>query len=456
MHYENHKAVSESEKSPLPLCPFRQEFPLVRSGRQHCDNKTVTKSRVQFRLETRGGLNQTTRNRWVFHSIGVQGFCPLRVPLEENYIPLETQSQANIPVTPSEPEGSKGKGKTHSEGLITAKKWTTIATQRNRKLLNSASIQGKPTLSTYTGKITVHHPVVTSKGKFPKAADNQFVQGTVKETLVSKSISWRREKDCPEPEDLEEDNLDTVKLQTRGLEGYGASSSPPPTPQIPFSVEHRQQEIQPGIPLGRTWSKLPEDMSQRDRIQRPYGNHQRLESHQVVDIPGGEGKQDKGESSHYPSYRRTTDTDRAYSDSFRLTRSRPNQPSSGFTPFRNQQIGGQESPFFTILGIFQEKTRIQGKNPDHLQPKEERVRPNDPEAVVFGERSAQVPEIVVQTSKMSSPINRNVTPTQIENNVVTPESNLKSDALWFQMSQFTQQTQKQLAELEASYERMER
>ncbi|MBW0508460.1 hypothetical protein O181_048175 [Austropuccinia psidii MF-1] len=123
-------------------------------------------------------------------------------------------------------------------------------------------------------------------------------------------------------------------------------------------MEHGQQEVQPAIPLGRNWSKFPEYLSQKDRLQRPYGNHQRLESQQEVQTPGGEGKQDKGESSHYPSYRRTTDPDWAYSDSFRLTRRRPKQLSSGFIPFRNQHISGQESPFFTIPGSFQEKTRI--------------------------------------------------------------------------------------------------
>ncbi|MBW0507370.1 hypothetical protein O181_047085 [Austropuccinia psidii MF-1] len=66
------------------------------------------------------------------------------------------------------------------EGLITAKKWTPTSTQRNRKPQNSESIQGNPTLTTCTGKITVIHPVVTSKGKFPNAADNKFVQGTFK------------------------------------------------------------------------------------------------------------------------------------------------------------------------------------------------------------------------------------------------------------------------------------
>ncbi|MBW0590427.1 hypothetical protein O181_130142, partial [Austropuccinia psidii MF-1] len=114
------------------------------------------------------------------------------------------------PVTPSEPEGSKGKGKRHSEGFITAKNWSPIATQRNIKPQKSASIQGKPTLTTCTRKITVINPVVTSKGKLPKAADKKFVQGTVKETLVSKGTSQWTEKACPEPKDLEEDTLDTV------------------------------------------------------------------------------------------------------------------------------------------------------------------------------------------------------------------------------------------------------
>ncbi|MBW0499138.1 hypothetical protein O181_038853 [Austropuccinia psidii MF-1] len=112
--------------------------------------------------------------------------------------------------------------------------------------------------------------------------------------------------------------------------------------------------------LGRPWSKLPENLSKRDRLQRPYDNHQRLESHQEVKTPGGEGKQDKGESSHYPSYRRKNDPDRAHSDSSRLTRSRPNQLYSGFTPFRNQQVSDQDSPFFKLPGGYKKKTRTQG------------------------------------------------------------------------------------------------
>ncbi|MBW0539926.1 hypothetical protein O181_079641, partial [Austropuccinia psidii MF-1] len=129
---------------------------------------------------------------------------------EENYRPLETQSQAKTPVTPSEPEGSKVNGKRHSEGLITAKKWTPIATQRSQKPQKSASIQGKPTLTACTWKITIIKPIVISKGKFPKSADKKIVQGKVKETLASKGTNQRTEKAFPEPEDLEEDTFDIV------------------------------------------------------------------------------------------------------------------------------------------------------------------------------------------------------------------------------------------------------
>ncbi|MBW0528206.1 hypothetical protein O181_067921 [Austropuccinia psidii MF-1] len=88
--------------------------------------------------------------------------------------------------------------------------WTPIATHRSRKPQSSASIQGKPTLTTCIGKITIINPAVISKGKFPKAVESKFVQGTVKETLDSKGTSQRTEKACPEPEDMEEDTLDTV------------------------------------------------------------------------------------------------------------------------------------------------------------------------------------------------------------------------------------------------------
>ncbi|MBW0499413.1 hypothetical protein O181_039128 [Austropuccinia psidii MF-1] len=54
------------------------------------------------------------------------------------------------------------------------------------------------------------------------------------------------------------------KPETRGLEGYGSSSSAPPAPQRSFPMKHGKQEVQPSIPLGRTWRKFSQDMSQRD------------------------------------------------------------------------------------------------------------------------------------------------------------------------------------------------
>ncbi|MBW0492858.1 hypothetical protein O181_032573 [Austropuccinia psidii MF-1] len=243
---------------------------------------------------------------------------------------------------------------------------------------------------------------------------------------------------------------------TEGLEGYGSSSSDPPTPQRSFSLEHGQQGVQPSIPLGRTWSKFPQDMSQRDTLQRPCGNQKRMEFHQAAQTPGGEGKGDKGESSQYPSYRITAEPDRENSDYLRLTSSRPTQLSSGFTQFRRQQISGQESPFLTIPAIFQEKIRIQGKQEEIFQTKAERVRPNDPEAVCIGKSSAQEPEISVNTSRISSSSNRNITTNKNEHNFFTPESNLNSDALWLQMSQFAEETQKAFSELQESHVRMEK
>ncbi|MBW0572430.1 hypothetical protein O181_112145, partial [Austropuccinia psidii MF-1] len=115
-----------------------------------------------------------------------------------------------------------------------------------------------------------------------------------------------------------------------------------------------------------------------------------------------------------------------------------------------------ESPLFTIPGGFQEKKRIQGEKQHLFQPKAERVRPHDPEVVGFGERSAQEPEVVVNHSRISSPSNRNITPTQIEHNIVTPESNINSDALWLQRFQYAEQTQNQFAELKESHERMQK
>ncbi|MBW0577293.1 hypothetical protein O181_117008 [Austropuccinia psidii MF-1] len=143
-----------------------------------------------------------------------------------------------MPVVPAEPESRKGKRKRHSESFITEKKWTPIATHRSRKPQNSALIQGKPSLIACTGNIIKINPVVTSKGQFPKAVDNKFVQGTVKET------SHRTEKPCPEPEDMEEDTLDT------GVDGKTLREI---IPTMPFTFQFNK-------------SLKPEDWKDMDQV----------------------------------------------------------------------------------------------------------------------------------------------------------------------------------------------
>ncbi|MBW0491698.1 hypothetical protein O181_031413 [Austropuccinia psidii MF-1] len=369
--------------------------------------------------------------------------------VEKNYIPLETQSQASTPVTPSEPEGSKGKGKRHSESLITAKKWPPIATQRSRKPQTSASIKGKPTLTACTGKITIINPVVTSKGKLPKSADKKSVQGKVKDTLASKGTNQRTEKACPEPEDLEEDTLDTV------VDGKTLGEI---IHTLPFTFQ-----------LNRNLK--PQDWKDMDQV---------LQLHQLLKDLFQWSMDSKrfNLASHWEelgeSFQRICLKEIAFKGlmiitkgcnltrQFRLlevraNRIRENQATIQATEEQLTQKGPTQMPSGS-QGEGQisspEKTRIQGQKQDHFQPEEERVRANDPEAVGLGERSTQEPEVVVNNSRISSPPNRNITPAQIEHNVVTPESNLNSDALWLKMSQFAENTQKQLAELQASHERM--
>ncbi|MBW0524522.1 hypothetical protein O181_064237 [Austropuccinia psidii MF-1] len=322
--------------------------------------------------------------------------------VEENFIPLETNSKATIPVTPSEPEGSKGKGKRYSECLITAKRWTPNDTQRNRKPQNSASIQGKPTLTACTGKITVIYQVVISKSKFPKEADSKFVQGTVKETLVSKGTRQRTEKAFPEAEDLEEDTLDTV---------------------VDFRT---MREIIPTLPLTFKLNKniKLKDWKDMDQV---------LQLHQLLKdlFQWSMDNQSFNLESHWAELGASCQKICLKEVDFRD----PMLITKGCNPtrqFRLLEEPTDQLPRVTILHNprqFPGEEKDKRDQKDHLQQKEERVRPKNPENVGFVERSAQELEVVVHYSRISSPVNRNITPTQIEHNVVTAESNLKSDAL---------------------------
>ncbi|MBW0531819.1 hypothetical protein O181_071534 [Austropuccinia psidii MF-1] len=69
--------------------------------------------------------------------------------------------------------------------------------------------------------------------------------------------------------------------------------------------------------------------------------------------------------------------------------------------------------------VFRRRHGYKGKNKTSFNQMQ-RFRPNYTEDFGLGERSTQEPEIAAHTSRISSPINRNITPTQIEHNVVTP------------------------------------
>ncbi|MBW0558401.1 hypothetical protein O181_098116 [Austropuccinia psidii MF-1] len=139
-----------------------------------------------------------------------------------------------------------------------------MATQRSRKPQSSSSIQGTPTLITCTGKITIINPVVASKGKLPKVVDKRFLQGAVK------ARGHRRP----------------------GTGHLGHSGGWQDT-----EVNHTQSAIHLQIQQQPQTRGLEEDMSQRDTLQRSYGNYQRMESHQEAQNLGGEGNPDKGESA---------------------------------------------------------------------------------------------------------------------------------------------------------------
>ncbi|MBW0526098.1 hypothetical protein O181_065813 [Austropuccinia psidii MF-1] len=101
-----------------------------------------------------------------------------------------------------------------------------------------------------------------------------------------------------------------------------------------------------------------------------------------------------------------------------------------------------------ILCTFKEKKSVKGQEKEFFQQKAERVRPNDTEAVRLGERNTKEPEVVVNTSnRIQSPATRNITLTQMERSVFKPESNIKSNALWLQISQFADKTQERFAKL---------
>ncbi|MBW0467102.1 hypothetical protein O181_006817 [Austropuccinia psidii MF-1] len=94
-----------------------------------------------------------------------------------------------------------------------------------------------------------------------------------------------------------------------------------------------------------------------------------FEFQQTVQTAGEKEIQNKGESSHHTSHRKTVDPERSYSYSFLFTGGKQTRFPSGFTPLIDQ-----ESKFFTIAGRFLESTKIEWQEQDFFQTEEGRVR----------------------------------------------------------------------------------
>ncbi|MBW0527004.1 hypothetical protein O181_066719 [Austropuccinia psidii MF-1] len=176
---------------------------------------------------------------------------------------------------PSETEVNKGKGK----GTVKA---SSLPISGHQSPLRG--VENHKTLSLYKDRQGLFRTRIPGTGHPGHSGGWQYTEGKHTHSAIHLPIQQ--------------------KPQVRVLEGYGSTSSAPPTPQRSIQMENGKQEVQPSITLGRTWSKFPEYMSQGDTLQRSYGNSQMMEFQQAVQTPGGEGNQNKGKSSHYPSYRR--------------------------------------------------------------------------------------------------------------------------------------------------------
>ncbi|MBW0570042.1 hypothetical protein O181_109757 [Austropuccinia psidii MF-1] len=263
--------------------------------------------------------------------------------------------------------------------------------------------------------------------------------------LCFKGTSQRTEKACPEPGDLEEDTLNTV------VDGKTLREI---IPTMPFKFQFNR-------------NLRPEDWKDIDQV---------LQLHQLFKERFQWSKDNKrfNLASHWAElgtgFQKICLKEIDLKTLMVITKGW--NPTRHFRPLevRANKIRENQATIQGIEGQLTQTAHTQipsgsqeefsGEDKDTraktgpLSTKAERDRPNDSEAFGLGERSTQEPEIVVHPSRISSPMNRNITPTQIEHNVFTPESNSNSDELWLQMSQFSEKTQKKFAKLEASHERM--
>ncbi|MBW0510379.1 hypothetical protein O181_050094 [Austropuccinia psidii MF-1] len=188
-----------------------------------------------------------------------------------------------------------------------------------------------------------------------------------------------------------------------------------------------RQGIPPRVPLENTCRKYSKDFPHGDIIQITHGKHQRVKFQQEVQNSERNGNQSYRQLSYHMCYREEMEPERAYSDCYRPTRS----------------------------GSIQDRQRITGKEKPNFEPEAESVTPYDPEIFGPGERSKKKQKIAVASSDDArSPRTSSYISPQSEHNVVTPESTIRSTALWMQMAQFSEQTQTKFESLHEKISRL--
>ncbi|MBW0486074.1 hypothetical protein O181_025789 [Austropuccinia psidii MF-1] len=216
------------------------------------------------------------------------------------------------------------------------------------------------------------------------------------------------------------------KPQARGLEGYGSSSSAPPTPQRYFSMEHGKQEVQPSITLAELRASFQKiclreisfkDLMEITRGWNPTRKFRLLEERAT----------------------RIRENEATIQAIEQLNQTGPNLIPSG-----SQGVDQTNSPVDSHhSGIRRSVAKIHHSSQSQVVYRR-RQEYKGKNKTSFSQRQKEI----------SSPNNRNINPTQDGHSVVTPESNINSYALCLKMSQFAEKTQKQLEELQESHERM--
>ncbi|MBW0580980.1 hypothetical protein O181_120695 [Austropuccinia psidii MF-1] len=171
--------------------------------------------------------------------------------------------------------------------------------------------------------------------------------------------------------------------QTRGLERYASSSSAPPIPQRFISMEHGKQEVQPGIPLaepGVSFQKISlKEIYFKDLMVITKGWNP---TRQLRLLELRENRIRENQATIQAIEEQLTQTGHTKIPSGSQGAGQISSPVASYHSETNRSVTR-----VTILHnprTFQEKTRIQAQKQDHLQPKEERFGPKDPEAVGFG------------------------------------------------------------------------